>query len=86
MQGYGIVNVLYEFLDAPSVTVSGVSIEDEGEDFWGEFGGGLTYSFSEAWTIYGEGSYRTSSRTSATATCCKAPSASATTGKHCELD
>ena len=59
MQGYGIFNLLYEFMDSGGAEVSGFEFDDDNEDFWGEFGAGLTYSFNEQWSIYGEGSYRT---------------------------
>ena len=59
MQGYGIFNLLYEFMDSGGADVSGFEFDDDNEDFWGEFGAGMTYSFSEQWSIYGEGSYRT---------------------------
>jgi outer membrane autotransporter protein len=59
MQGYGIVNLLYEFLGQPGVSVSGIDLDEDIDDFWGEFGAGFTYSFNDQWSVYGEGSYRT---------------------------
>jgi outer membrane autotransporter protein len=59
VQGYGIFNLLYEFLDPGGAVISGIELDQDGEDFWGEFGAGFTYSFNEQWSVYGEGLYRT---------------------------
>jgi outer membrane autotransporter protein len=39
--------------------IDGIELDQDGEDFWGEFGAGFTYSFNEQWSVYGEGLYRT---------------------------
>ncbi len=59
MQGYGIVNLLYEFLGAPGASASGIDLDEDIDDFWGELGAGFTYGFNSQWSVYGEGSYRT---------------------------
>lgn len=58
-QAYGIVNLLYEFLDAGGAEISGIELDEDGEDLWGEFGAGFSYGFDPQWSLYGEASYRT---------------------------
>lgn len=58
-QAYGIVNLLYEFLGAPGASASGIDLDEDIDDFWGEFGAGFTYGFNRQWAIYGEASYKT---------------------------
>lgn len=60
MQAYGIVNLLYEFLGAPGASASGIDLDEDVDDFWGELGAGLTYGFNDRWSVYGEAIYRTS--------------------------
>jgi type V secretory pathway adhesin AidA len=59
MQAYGIVNLLYEFLGAPGASASGIDLDEDIDDFWGEFGAGFTYGFNSQWAVYGEASYKT---------------------------
>lgn len=59
VQGYGIVNLLYEFLGAPGASVSGIDLDEDIDDFWGELGAGFTYGFNSQLAVYGEASYKT---------------------------
>lgn len=59
-QGYGIVNLTYEFLDGTSVKVGATELDQQGQDFWGEIGLGGTYAFNDKVSLYGEARYASS--------------------------
>lgn len=59
-QGYGIVNLTYEFLDGTSVRVGATELDQQGQDFWGEIGLGGTYAFNDRVSLYGEARYASS--------------------------
>lgn len=58
-QGYGIVNLTYEFLDGPSVNVGFTPLTQDAERLWGEVGLGGTWALNDRFSLYGEGLYST---------------------------
>ncbi|MFG1349883.1 autotransporter outer membrane beta-barrel domain-containing protein [Xanthobacter autotrophicus] len=59
-QGYGIANLMYDFLGATDVTFGSSILTQEGQALWGEMGIGGTYVFNSRFAVYGEGNYATS--------------------------
>ncbi|MFG1279434.1 autotransporter outer membrane beta-barrel domain-containing protein [Xanthobacter autotrophicus] len=59
-QGYGIANLMYEFLGGTDVNFGSSILTQDGQALWGEVGIGGTYVFNSRFSIYGEGNYATS--------------------------
>lgn len=59
LQGYGIVNLTYEFLNGTSVDVGYTPLTQDMERLWGEVGLGGTWAFNDRFSLYGEGLYST---------------------------
>lgn len=58
-QGYGIANVVYDFLGGTDMTFAGTQLIQDGQPLWGELGLGFTYVMNRSFSFYGEGSYAT---------------------------
>jgi len=56
---YGIANIFHDFSDGTIVDVSGVSLASSGDDWAVEIGVGGSYSWDDAYSVYGEASYAT---------------------------
>ena len=59
-QAYMIANLSREFENATKVDVAGTSLEQGNDAMWGELGAGFTYSMTEQFKLFVEGSYNTS--------------------------
>ncbi|MDI4658331.1 autotransporter outer membrane beta-barrel domain-containing protein [Xanthobacter autotrophicus] len=59
LQGYGIVNLTYEFLNGASVNVGYTPQTQDIERLWGEVGLGGTWALNDRFSLYGEGLYST---------------------------
>lgn len=59
LQGYGIANLTYEFLNGTSVNVGYTPLTQDAEKLWGEVGLGGTWAFNDRFSLYGEGLYST---------------------------
>lgn len=59
LQGYGIANLTYDFLNGTSVNVGYTPLTQDAEKLWGEVGLGGTWAFNDRFSLYGEGLYST---------------------------